>query len=210
MIEEVVRTWMLEILDLPSSAGIGYVTGAQMANFVGLSVAGNAVLTEHGWDVDEKGLQNAPHLSVICGECCHGTIKSAIRLMGLGTDNIVTIPADTEGRMQVDALHHVLRHHTGPSILCLQAGNVNTGAFDPFEAIIAEAHRHHIWVHVDGAFGLWARATPHLKHLTDGIQDADSWSVDAHKWLNVPYDSGMVIVRDADIHQRLKTTRCEG
>lgn len=208
MIEEVVRTWMLDLLDLPTHAGIGYVTGAQMANFVGLTVARNAVLHQHGWDVDAKGLQQAPHLSVMCGECCHGTITSAIRLMGFGTENIVMIPADPEGRMYVPDLRRLLRQHQGPAILCLQAGNVNTGAFDPFEEIIAEAHAQNIWVHVDGAFGLWARATPSLKHLTQGIQHADSWSVDAHKWLNVPYDSGIVIVRDPAHHQRLKTTRC--
>ena len=208
IVEEVVRTWILDLLDLPPTCGMGFVTGAQMANYVGLSVARNAMLEAWGWDVDSKGLQNAPWLSIICGECCHGTVKSAVRMIGLGTDNIVSVPADDQGRMQVSELKHLLRCQKDPAILCLQAGNVNTGAFDRFEEIIELAHAQNIWVHVDGAFGLWARATPALKPLTHGLELADSWSVDAHKWLNVPYDSGMIIIREAEQHRRLKTTRC--
>jgi glutamate/tyrosine decarboxylase-like PLP-dependent enzyme len=208
IIEDIVTEWILELLDLPKNASIGYVTGAQMANFVGLSIARNSVLSDHSWDVDVNGLQNAPHINVICGECCHGTIKSAIRLIGLGTNNIKTVPADKEGRIRIKNVQSVTSGAEGPTILCLQAGNVNTGAFDSFEEIIDFAHSKNIWVHIDGAFGLWARANTQFKHLTAGVQKADSWSVDAHKWLNVPYDSGMVIVKNSEAHKRLKTTRC--
>ncbi|MCP4760868.1 MAG: aspartate aminotransferase family protein [archaeon] len=208
LIEDVVTEWLLELFDLPRGSSIGYVTGAQMANFVGLSIARNSVLADHSWDIDIKGLQKAPHINIICCECCHGTIHSGIRLMGLGTENITTIPADKEGCILIKELKTEILNCEGPTILCLQAGNVNTGAFEKFDEIIDFAHSKNVWVHVDGAFGLWARATTRYKYLTNGIQKADSWSVDAHKWLNVPYDSGMVIVRDSNAHRRLKTTRC--
>jgi len=208
IIEDVVTEWILKLLELPEKASIGYVTGAQMANFVGLSIARNSVLSDYLWDIDTKGLQNAPHINIICGECCHGTIHSGIRMMGLGTENVKTVPNDREGRILIKELHSTILDCEGPTILCLQAGNVNTGAFDNFEEAIDFAHLKKVWVHVDGAFGLWARATTKYRLLTAGVQKADSWSVDAHKWLNVPYDSGMVIVRNSDEHKRLKTTRC--
>ena len=208
VVEEIVSKWLLDLLDLPEDASIGFVTGAQMANFVGLSVGKNAVLAKHGWEVDKKGLQNAPHLTIISAECCHGTIKSAIRMMGLGADNILSIPCDDQGRMDVQLLKSEIGQIEGPAILCLQAGNVNTGSFDQFEDIIELAHTRDIWVHVDGAFGLWARASVSLKHLTTGVESADSWSIDAHKWLNTPVDSGMIIIREPEEHKRLKINRC--
>ncbi len=208
IIEDIVSGWILDLLDLPHEASIGYVTGGQMANFVGLSLARNHVLSSMSWDVEKRGLQNSPHINVICSECCHGTIHSAVRLMGLGTDNIINISADKEGRIETDELYSVIANCNTPFILSLQAGNVNTGAFDNFEKIIDFAHSKKSWVHVDGAFGLWARATEKYKHLTTGIQKADSWSLDAHKWLNVPFDSGMIIVRDSNAHKKLKTNRC--
>lgn len=206
--EETVESWILEILDLPKESSIGFVTGAQMANFVGLSLARNSVLQKASWDVDEQGLQNAPHINVICSECCHGTIHSGVRMMGLGKKNIKMVSADCEGRMNKMELQLLLEKCKGPVIVSLQAGNVNTGAFDDFESIIKMAHEHGAWVHVDGAFGLWARASGKHKHLTSGIEKADSWSVDAHKWLNVPYDSGMIIVRNSEEHLKFKTSRC--
>jgi len=208
IIEDIVSAWILDLLDLPQKASVGYVTGGQMANFVGLSLARNHVLSSMSWDVEKKGLQNSPHINVICSECCHATIHSAVRLMGLGTDNIINVSADQEGRIKTDELYSVIANCHTPFILSLQAGNVNTGAFDNFEKIIDFAHSKKAWVHVDGAFGLWARATEKYKHLTTDIQKADSWSIDAHKWLNVPFDSGMIIVRDSNTHKKLKTNRC--
>jgi len=208
IVEDVVRDWVLDLLGLPHSAGVGLVTGAQMANFVGLTVARNSVLQDSGWDVDSRGLQGAPHINVVCGACCHATIHSAIRLMGLGSDNILEVAVDDQGRILTQSLEVVLSQCTSPTIVCLQAGNVNTGASDDFPAAIKMAHQQGAWVHVDGAFGLWAQASKRRRHLTAGVEQADSWSVDGHKWLNVPYDSGLVIVRDADSHQKLKTARC--
>lgn len=208
LVEEVVVGWLLDLLGLPSDAGVGFVTGTQMAHFTALSVARNTLLARCGWDVDAGGLQGAPHLDVVCGECCHATIHSAVRLMGLGTHNIRTVAADNQGRMLVDAFRQAIAECSGPTIVCLQAGNVNTGSFDPFAGLIPIARERGAWVHVDGAFGLWAAASPRLRGLTAGMEAADSWATDAHKWLNVPYDSGMVIVRDAQAHRGLKTARC--
>lgn len=208
IIEEVVAGWLLDLLDLPKEASVGLVTGAQMANFTALSVARNAVLRQSDWDVEAGGLQGAPHIDVICGECCHATVRAAVHLMGLGNDNIRTVRADEEGRMDLAAFQSTLAQCSGPTIVCVQAGNVNTGAFDPLGAIIALAHARGAWVHVDGAFGLWANASPRFKSLATGVREADSWATDAHKWLNVPYDSGIVIVRDPALHRTFKTGRC--
>ncbi|HEY3376762.1 MAG TPA: aminotransferase class V-fold PLP-dependent enzyme [Armatimonadota bacterium] len=208
LVEEVVAGWLLDLLGLPGDAGVGFVTGTQMAHFTALSVARNAVLARHGWDIDAEGLQGAPHINVVCGECCHATLHSAIRMMGLGTRNIRTVTADDEGRMRTDAFRQALAECSGPTIVCLQAGNVNTGSFDPFAELIPIAREKGAWAHVDGAFGLWAAASPRDRWLTAGVESADSWSTDAHKWLNVPYDSGMVIIRDANAHRALKTARC--
>ncbi len=208
LVEEVVASWLLDLLGLPGNASVGFVTGTQMAHFTALSVARNTLLARCGWDVDAGGLQGAPHIDVVCGECCHATIHSAIRMMGLGTRNIRTVAADEEGRMRADAFQRALDECSGPTIVCLQAGNVNTGSFDPFAELIPMAREHGAWVHVDGAFGLWAAASPRDRWLTAGMEAADSWATDAHKWLNVPYDSGMVIIRDAAAHRGLKTARC--
>jgi glutamate/tyrosine decarboxylase-like PLP-dependent enzyme len=208
LVEEVVAGWLLDLLGLPKDAGVGFVTGTQMAHFTALSVARNTLLTRCGWDVDAGGLQGAPHIDVVCGECCHATIHSAIRMMGLGTRSIRTIAADDQGRVRTDAFRQTLAECAGPTIVCLQAGNVNTGSFDPFAGLIPIAHERGAWVHVDGAFGLWAAASLRCRTLTAGMEAADSWATDAHKWLNVPYDSGMVIVRDAQAHRGLKKARC--
>ncbi len=208
IIEDVVAQWLLELLGLPAESSVGFVTGTQMANFTALTVARNVMLRQHGWDIDVEGLQGAPHLNIICGECCHATIHSAIRLMGLGTKNVHLVPADEEGRMKVADFRAALEDCVGPTIVCVQAGNVNTGAFDPLADIIPLAKAQHSWVHIDGAFGLWAAASPRFKHLVAQVEEADSWATDAHKWLNVPYDSGVVIVRDAEAHRQLKIARC--
>ncbi len=208
IIEEVVAHWLLDLLALPKDAGVGFATGAQMANFTALTVAKNAVLQKQGWDVELNGLQDAPHINMVCGECCHGTIHSAIRLMGLGQNNIRTVRADEQGRIDLDALGKTLEACAGPTIICAQAGNVNTGAFDAFADIVILAKKHDAWLHIDGAFGLWANASPRFKYLVSGADGADSWATDAHKWLNVPYDSGIVIIRDREMHRRIKTMRC--
>ncbi len=208
VMEEVVAKWLLELLGLPESAGVGFVTGAQMANFTALAVARNKVLKDHGWDFDAEGLQGAPHLRVLCSATCHGTVRSAVRLMGLGKKNVETVETDQEGRMDTAAFKRTLGAHSGPTIVCVQAGNVNTGAFDPIADIAVLARERGAWLHVDGAFGLWAAVSPSLKHLIAGIELADSWATDAHKWLNVPYDSGLVIVRQPETHLKLKVEQC--
>lgn len=208
VVEDVVSRWLLDLLRLPADCGVGLVTGGQMANFTALAAARNALLRQHGWDPDTGGLQAAPLVTVLCGECCHATVHTAIRLAGLGTRNVVTVPADDQGRMRPEALSTALGTCGGPTIVCAQAGNVNTGAFDPFSDLAALARSRGAWLHVDGAFGLWAAASPRFRHLCDGVEQADSWAVDAHKWLNVPYDSGIVVVRDRNAHRRLKSARC--
>jgi glutamate/tyrosine decarboxylase-like PLP-dependent enzyme len=208
LVEEIVRAWLLDLLDLPREAGMGFVTGAQMANFAALSVARNELLRRHGWDFDSHGLQGAPRIHVVCGECAHGTVLSAVRMMGLGTRNVRAVEADDQGRICPKILEAVLEECHGPTVVCAQAGNVNTGAFDPFVEVAALARAHGAWLHVDGAFGLWARAAPALRHLCTGAENADSWATDAHKWPGVPYDSGLVILRDAAAHRSLKTQRC--
>lgn len=208
IIEEVISNWILDLLSLPKDAGVGFVTGAQMANFTGLVTARNVVLKQHGWDFDKDGLQGAPVINILCGEFCHGTVLSAIRMMGLGQKNIRIIKSDDQGRIISEDLHEVCDNCNGPIIICAQAGNVNTGAFDPFSEISDIAKKYKAWLHIDGAFGLWARVSPKLEPLVIDIDKADSWTVDAHKWLNVPYDSGIVIIRDKSAHRNLKTTRC--
>ena len=208
IIEDVVAKWLLDLLALPKEASVGLVTGAQMANFTALTIARNAVLQQFGWDIEVDGLQDSPHINVICGECCHATVRSAIHLMGLGNKNIRTVKADDEGRIDLEAFKCALDKCAGPTIVCVQAGNVNTGAFDPIAGIIDLTKERGAWVHVDGAFGLWANASPRFKNLVSGVQEADSWATDAHKWLNVPFDSGIVIVRNPEIHRNFKTGRC--
>jgi len=191
-LEEIGLKWLISLFGLPSSAGAGFVTGATMANFSGLAAARHALLAQEGWEVEAKGLFGAPPITVIVGEEVHVSVLKALSMLGLGRDRVVRVPVDRQGRMRADALPQI----SGPTIVCIQAGNVNTGAFDPAEEICRTAKESGAWVHVDGAFGLWALATPGRAHLARGIQDADSWATDAHKWLNVPHDSGIVFVRE--------------
>jgi glutamate/tyrosine decarboxylase-like PLP-dependent enzyme len=191
-LEQVALRWLVDVLGLPPSTGGGFVTGATVANFTALAAARHRVLADAGWNVEADGLFGAPPITVITGEEAHPTLLKSLGMLGLGRSRVVRVPVDGQGRMRADALPRV----AGPTILCLQAGNVNTGAFDPFEAIIPRAREAGAWVHVDGAFGLWARAAPSLEHLARGLEHACSWATDAHKWLNVPYDSGLALVRD--------------
>jgi glutamate/tyrosine decarboxylase-like PLP-dependent enzyme len=191
-LEIICRKWLVSLLGLPGETGIGFVTSATLANFTGLAAARHAVLERQGWDVEAQGLFGAPPITVVVGDEVHVSLLKALSMLGLGRERVLRVPVDGQGRMRPDALP---RMHE-PTILCLQAGNVNTGAFDPAAEIIPIAHQSGAWVHVDGAFGLWALACPPRAALAVGYQEADSWATDAHKWLNVPYDSGLVFVRD--------------
>jgi glutamate/tyrosine decarboxylase-like PLP-dependent enzyme len=199
-IEEIAAEWTLDLLGLPEGASVGFVTGAQGANTTGLAAARHGVLRRVGWDVESEGLQGAPRVNVVVGAQAHATVFRALRLLGLGANTAVHVDADDQGRMRADALERALADLRGPTIVCAQAGNVATGAFDPFAPIADACAAHEAWLHVDGAFGLWAAAAPSLRHLVEGIERADSWAVDAHKWLNVPYDSAMAIVADPAAH----------
>ena len=190
--EHAALRWLLEILDLPRDAAGAFVTGATQANLCGLAAARHAVLARAGWDVEADGLFGAPPITVVVSAEAHPTLFKALGVLGLGRSRVVEIGTDAEGRMRTDLLPPL----AGPTIVCLQAGNVNTGAFDPFATLCDRAQAAGAWVHVDGAFGLWALAAPALRHLCTGVERADSWATDAHKWLNVPYDSGLAFVRD--------------
>ena len=192
-LEEIALRWLLDLFELPPAAGAGFVSGATVANFTALAAARHVVLGNAGWNVEADGLFGAPPITVITGEEAHPTLLKSLGMLGLGRNRVQRVPADGQGRMRAEALPRI----KGPTILCLQAGNVNTGAFDPFEPLIAQAHEAGAWVHVDGAFGLWAKASPALRPLARGLERADSWATDAHKWLNVPYDSGVAFSRDA-------------
>jgi glutamate/tyrosine decarboxylase-like PLP-dependent enzyme len=200
-IEDVTAAWLLDLFGLPAGASVGFVTGATMANVTGLAAARHEVLRRAGWDVEADGLQGAPKLNVVVGSGAHASIDTSARFLGFGTSNLVRVAADGQGRMIPAALQAALARTSGPTIVCLQAGHVNTGAFDPFPALIDIARPRDAWVHVDGAFGLWAKAVEGLRHLADGVERADSWGVDAHKWLNVPYDSGIAIVAHPAAHR---------
>jgi glutamate/tyrosine decarboxylase-like PLP-dependent enzyme len=190
-LEQTALRWLLELLDLPRGSGGAFVTGATVANFVALAAARHAVLERAGWKVEADGLFGAPPITVAVGAEAHPTVIKALGLLGLGRNRVVRVPVDAQGRMRVDALPR----STGPTIICTQIGNINTGACDAVAAV-RERVGDDAWLHVDGAFGLWARAAPGLAHLVAGIEQADSWATDAHKWLNVPYDSGLAFVRD--------------
>lgn len=192
-VEEVALRWLLEVLGLPSQCAGAFVTGGTVANFTALAAARNRVLANAGWDVEEQGLIGAPAVTVLAGEEAHPTLLKSLGLLGFGRGRVTKVPVDQQGRMRADALPRI----KGPTILCTQAGNLNTGAFDPIGEICDRVKGSGAWVHVDGAFGLWARATPRLAPLVTGLEKADSWATDAHKWLNVPYDSGLAFVRDA-------------
>ena len=193
-LETTALRWLKEALGLPSSAEGALVTGATMANFTCLAAARNWTLHQHGWDVDQKGLFGAPALTVVLGEEAHATIYKVLSMLGLGRERVLRVPADTQGRMRADCLPDI----SGPAVLCVQAGNVNSGAFDPAEELIAWARQRSAWVHVDGAFGLWALASANLAPRARAFVGADSWAMDAHKWLNVPYDSGIAIVPESE------------
>jgi glutamate/tyrosine decarboxylase-like PLP-dependent enzyme len=199
--EEVAGAWAAELLGLPGEASFGFVTGCQMAHVTALAAARHSVLAGVGWDVNERGLMGAPPLRVFVGAERHVTVDRALRLLGLGSASIVAIPVDGQGRMMSVALRGALGGHEGPGIVCAQAGNVNTGACDPMVEIADIAQETGAWLHVDGAFGLWAAASPALRHLVAGVERADSWATDAHKWLNVPYDSGIAFCVHPDAHQ---------
>jgi glutamate/tyrosine decarboxylase-like PLP-dependent enzyme len=202
VVEEVVGGWLLDLLGLPADSGFGLTTGCQMAHVTCLAAARHAVLERAGWDVEGRGLFGAPEVDVVVGEEAHATLPTALQYLGLGAERVVRVPTDGQGRMRADALGELLPRGDRPLIVCLQAGNVNTGSFDPLAEIIALVRRERPggWVHVDGAFGLWAAVSPSLRHLLAGHDQADSWATDAHKWLNVPQDSGLAFVRDAATH----------
>jgi glutamate/tyrosine decarboxylase-like PLP-dependent enzyme len=203
VVEQVVREWVCDLLGLPRDASIGFVTGTQMGSVTALAAARYRVLERAGWDVARDGLAGGPRVRVLVGAQRHVTIDRALRLLGLGAPE--TVAADGQGRMDAGALRAVLERGDGPTIVCAQAGEVNTGAFDPFEEIADAAAAHGAWLHVDGAFGLWAAASPRLRDLVRGVERADSWITDAHKWLNVPYDSALVLTSDPDAHRAAMT-----
>ena len=193
-LEQVALNWLLDLFKLPLDCGGAFVTGATMANFSALAAARHALLKRAGWNVEADGLFGAPPITVVVGAEAHPTLFKSLGLLGLGRNRVVRVPVDSQGSMRAGEIPSL----SGPTMLCVQAGNVNTGAFDPFREICARAHEAGAWVHVDGAFGLWATTAPSTAHLASGLADADSWATDFHKWLNVPYDSGIALVRDAD------------
>jgi glutamate/tyrosine decarboxylase-like PLP-dependent enzyme len=205
--ELVAASWMLDLLGLPPDAGVGFPTGAGLGNAVGLAAARHALLARVGWDVEARGLYGAPEIRVVIGGDAHSTVLTALQYLGLGRERVVRVPADDQGRMRADLLPDALDHGV-PTIVCIQAGNVNSGAFDPADAIAdAVAGHPDAWIHVDGAFGLWANVSPELRPLVAGVARADSWATDAHKWLNVGYDCGFVAVRDATAQRAAMSTR---
>ena len=200
--EETAGAWMLELLGLPREASVGLPTGAGLGNAIGLAAARHAVLAKESWDVEASGLYGAPEITVVIGEEAHATLLTALQYLGLGRDRVIRVATDDQGQMQTEAARTAIANVDGPLIVAAQAGNVNTGGFDPVGEIAAALEGHpNAWLHVDGAFGLWAAVSPRLKHLVDGVERADSWSTDAHKWLNVGYDCGFVAVRDPAAHR---------
>jgi glutamate/tyrosine decarboxylase-like PLP-dependent enzyme len=207
VVEEVAREWLVDLLGLPADASVGFVTGAQMAHVTALAAARFRVLHDAGWDVGRNGLQGAPRVRVLVGAKRHVTIDRALRLLGLGAPTVVA--ADGQGRLDPGALRAALAAGDGPTIVCAQAGEVNTGAFDPLPEIADAAEAAGAWLHVDGAFGIWAAVSPALRHLVAGCERADSWTTDAHKWLNVPYDSGIVFCADQEAHRAAMTVQAD-
>jgi glutamate/tyrosine decarboxylase-like PLP-dependent enzyme len=191
-LEKACRPWLIELLGLPAQAEVGFVTGATMANFAALAAARHALLESAGWNVEAQGLFGAPEVTVVVGQEAHVSLLKALSLLGMGRERVLRAACDGQGRMRADRLPDP----SGPTIICLQAGNVNSGAFDPVDEVCSRVEGTGAWVHVDGAFGLWAAASPATRPLVRGIERADSWATDAHKWLNVPYDSGLVFVRE--------------
>jgi glutamate/tyrosine decarboxylase-like PLP-dependent enzyme len=209
VVEEVVGEWLRDLLNLPTGASFALTTGCQMAHVTCLAAARHSLLARIGWDVEGKGVNGAPPVRILANNQRHGSIERAARLLGLGTQAVVDIPTDHRGCILPDALDQALRSGTQntPPIVLLQAGDFHTGAFDDFKALIPIAHRYDAWVHVDGAFGLWAAASPKYRHLTEAITTADSWAVDGHKWLNVPFDCGYVFVADSQAHRNSMSHR---
>jgi glutamate/tyrosine decarboxylase-like PLP-dependent enzyme len=201
-VETVAARWLLELLDLPRESSVGFVTGATIANFVCLAAARGEILRNAGWNVEADGLFGAPLISVVIGDDAHTSNFSALQFLGLGHDRVIRIATNRQGVMIPEALSAAVGGLRGPLIVIMQAGQLNTGGFDQFEALIPIAHKAGAWVHIDGAFGLWARACPTRKHLTDGVDQADSWATDGHKWLQTPYDSGYAIVKNETAHRR--------
>jgi glutamate/tyrosine decarboxylase-like PLP-dependent enzyme len=201
VVEEVVGPWLRELLGLPAQASFALVTGCQMAHVTALAAARGEVLRRAGWDIAADGLFGAPPVRVLVGDHVHVTVTRALRLLGFGESSIVRVATDSEGRMLVDALREALAAASGPTIVCAQAGDVNSGAFDPLAAIADAVEGTDAWLHVDGAFGLWAAAAPSLRHLVAGVERADSWATDGHKWLNVPYDSGIAFCAHPEAHR---------
>lgn len=204
-VEKVASDWVRELVGLPATWSMGYVTGGSMANFTALAAARRHTLQAAGWDVEGDGLNGAPPIEVIVNDEAHYSIATSMRMLGLGANRVRRIPTDSQGRMRLDELRNALKRSSGPCIVCTQAGNVNTGAFDPLDAIASETVERGAWLHVDGAFGLWAAASPSLSHLIAGIERADSISTDAHKWLNVPYDCGLVLCAHPESHRGAMT-----
>ena len=204
-LEELALTWLIKIFKLPAKSGGAFVTGATLANFSALAAARHATLTRAGWNVESDGLIGAPEIRIVVGAEAHPTLYKSLGLLGLGRNKVTKVPVDSQGRMRADALPLL----SSNSIICAQAGNVNTGAFDPIQEICRRAHDVGAWVHVDGAFGLWASAAPTRSYLTKGVEEADSWATDAHKWLNVPYDSGLAFVRDPETLRAAMTVSAE-
>jgi glutamate/tyrosine decarboxylase-like PLP-dependent enzyme len=209
VVEEVAGAWLAELLGLPRAASFAFVTGTQMAHATALAAARNHVLAEAGWDVEHEGLVGGPAIRVLAGEKVHSTLPRALRLVGLGTGSLVPVAADDQGRMRPDALRDAIAAGDGPAIVCAQAGEVNTGSFDPFDEIADAAAEAGAWLHVDGAFGLWAAASPRFAHLVRGAGRADSWATDGHKWLNVPYDSGVVLCARPEPHRRAMSVHAD-
>lgn len=201
-VEAVAAGWLLDLLGLPREASVGLVTGATVANFVCLAAARSEVLRRNGWDVEGDGMFGAPPVTVLIGADAHATVFSALKYLGLGTKRVVTVATDASGRMIAGEFERALRVASGPVIAIAQAGQINTGASDPFAEIVPMAREAGAWLHVDGAFGLWAAASPELAGLVAGVEGADSWATDGHKWLQTPYDCGYAIVRDAEAHRR--------
>ncbi|MGZ6015541.1 MAG: pyridoxal phosphate-dependent decarboxylase family protein [Phenylobacterium sp.] len=205
VVEEVAAGWLKELFGLPDETSVGFVTGTQMAHSTCLAAARHAVLRDRGWDVEAKGLTGAPAIRILANADRHGSVDRAVRFMGLGSDNIIPLPVDEAGCVAPEGLRAALAQDQGPTIVVLQAGELNRGAFDPFGELAPMARAAGAWTHVDGAFGLWARATPTHRGLAAGIELCDSWTTDAHKYLNVPYDSGLAFVRDARAHRAAMT-----
>lgn len=208
IVEEVAGLWLKDVLSLPANASFALVSGCQMAHATSLAAARHALLAERGWDVEARGLYGAPPIRILSSTQLHGSFERAVRLLGLGRDQVTCLTSDTHDRLEPEALQKALEADaSAPTIVLLQAGDINIGAFDDFESLIPLAKRYGAWVHVDGAFGLWAAASPRHRHLVNGVEAADSWATDGHKWLNVPFDCGYAFIAHADAHRASMTHR---